>query len=84
MKIAYLMLFHKDPRLLKRAIETLSSEDCGFFIHIDQKSDIRGFSVISGDNISFCKQRIPVYWSEFSQIEATMLLVRQALGSSAN
>jgi hypothetical protein len=84
MKIAYLMLFHKDPRLLKRAIETLSSEDCGFFIHIDQKSDIRGFSAISGDNISFCKQRIPVYWSEFSQIEATMLLLRQALGSSAN
>jgi hypothetical protein len=84
MKIAYLMLFHKDPRLLKRAIETLSSGDCGFFVHIDQKSDIRGFSAISGDNISFCKQRIPVYWGQFSQIEATMLLVRQALGSSAN
>lgn len=84
MKIAYLMLFHKDPRLLKRVIETLSSEDCGFFVHIDQKSDIRGFSGISGDNISFCERRIPVYWSQFSQIEATMLLVRGALDSSAN
>jgi hypothetical protein len=84
MKIAYLMLFHKDPRLLHRAIETLSSKDCGFFVHIDQKSDIRGFSAITGDNISFCKERIPVHWSGFSQIEATMLLVRQALESSAN
>jgi hypothetical protein len=82
MKIAYLMLLHKDPRLLKKAIETLSSEDCGFFIHIDRKSDIRGFSVIRGDNISFCKQRIPVCWGQFSQIDATLLLVRQALGSS--
>jgi hypothetical protein len=58
MKIAYLMLFHKDPRHLKRAIETLSSGDCGFFVHTDQKSHIRRFSAISGDNISFCKQSI--------------------------
>jgi hypothetical protein len=75
MKIAYLMLFHKDPRLFKRSIETLSSEDCGFFVHID---------CIGSNNILFCKQRIPVYWAEFSQIDATMLLVRQALASSAN
>jgi hypothetical protein len=84
MKIAYLLIFHKDPVLLKRAIETLSSESCGFFIHIDQKSDIRKFSDISGENIFFSKERIPVHWGEFSQIDATMLLVRQALASSAN
>ena len=84
MKIAYLMLFHKDPRLLKRAIETLSSEDCGFFVHIDRKSDIREFSTIGGDNTMFCEPRVPVYWAEFSQIEATRLLVREALASSAN
>ncbi len=83
MKIAYLMLFHKDPRLFKRSIEMLSSEDCGFFVHIDRKSDIREFSDICGGNILFCEQRIPVHWAEFSQIDATMLLVRQALASSA-
>lgn len=78
------MLFHKDPRLFKRSIETLSSEDCGFFVHIDRKSDIREFSAIGSDNILFCKQRIPVYWAEFSQVDATMLLIRQALASSSN
>jgi hypothetical protein len=83
-KIAYLMLFHKDPGLLKRAITTLSLKDCGFFVHIDKKSDFQAFSVVCGDNVSFCKQRISVHWSEFSQIEATMLLVREALASPAN
>jgi hypothetical protein len=84
MKVAYLMLFHRDPMLLKRAIERLSSEDCGFFVHVDLKSDIAPFSAITGDNISFCKQRIPVYWAEFSTVEAMLLLAREALNSSAN
>jgi hypothetical protein len=84
LKIAYLMLFHKDPQLLKRAIRMLSSVNCGFFVHIDSKSDFKEFSTISSENVSFCQPRVPVYWAEFSQIEATMLLVRQALASSAN
>ena len=79
MKIAYLMLVHRNPRLLKRAIGMLSSEDCAFFIHIDRKANIREFSGIDGDNVFFSGQRIPVYWGEFSQVEATMLLIRQAL-----
>lgn len=81
MKIAYLMTIHRNPRLLRSAIETLSSEDCGFFVHIDRKSDIQDFSKISGKNIFFSEERIPVYWGEFSQVEATMALIRQALAS---
>lgn len=83
MKIAYLMLVHKNPQLLKRAIGRLSSEDCAFFIHVDRKTDIREFSAIVGDDIFFREQRIPVYWGEFSQVEATLGLVRQALACSA-
>lgn len=79
------MLVHMNPRLLKRAIRTLSSEDCAFFIHIDRKVDIDEFSIIREDDHTFLsKQRIPVYWGEFSQVEATMQLVRQAFGCSAN
>ena len=78
MKIAYLMLFHRYPGLLRRAVGTLSSEDSGFFIHIDRKSDFREFSTIRNDKISFCQPRIPVYWAEFSQIEATLHGIRQA------
>ncbi|HVB58320.1 MAG TPA: beta-1,6-N-acetylglucosaminyltransferase [Candidatus Acidoferrales bacterium] len=82
MKIAYLMLVHKDPQLLKRAIATLSTEDCAFFIHIDRKANIQEFRSIGGDNIFFSEQRIPVHWAEFSQCEATMELIRQALAGS--
>jgi hypothetical protein len=84
MKLAYLMLVHNNPRLQKRAIEMLSSEGCSFFIHVDAKSDIRAFSGIRGEHVTFVEPRIPVYWGEFSQVQATMLLIRQALSCPAN
>lgn len=80
MKIAYLMLVHKNPRLLKRAIAALSSQNCGFFIHIDKKSDLGAFREVGGDNVFLSERRIQVYWSEFSNVEATLQLMRQALG----
>ena len=83
MKIAYLMLVHKNPRLAERALATLSSQESGFFVHIDRKADLGEFSRLAGDNVFLTDQRIPVYWGEYSQVEATMLLMRQALESSA-
>jgi len=83
MKIAYLFLVHQNPRLLKRAIEILSTADSGFFVHLDRKTDTAEFSGIGGENVFFSAERIPVYWGEFSQVEATLLLMRQALANSA-
>ena len=82
LKIAYLILTHRNPRLLKRTVQALSSDDCSFFIHIDKKSDIADFSEIRGDNVSFTNKRVPVYWGEYSQVRAILLLIRQALESS--
>jgi hypothetical protein len=81
MKIAYLILAHQNPRLLQRVIKTLSSENCAFFIHIDRKSSMEQFSGIAGKHIFFSTERLPVYWGEFSQVEAALLLVQQALAS---
>jgi hypothetical protein len=77
--VAYLVFAYKNPQVLKRAMTRLSSEDCAFFVHIDQKSDMEQFSSIRGENIFFSDRRIPVYWAEFSGIDAILLLIRQAL-----
>ena len=81
MKIAYLMLVHSNPRLLQRAIQTLSSPDSAFFIHIDRKANIGEFSHVRGRDAFLTVPRIPVYWGEFSQVEATILLMQKALVS---
>ena len=81
MKVAYLMLVHRNPQLLARAIRALSTADSAFFIHVDRKSKIENFSGISGENVFFCERRIPVHWSEFSNIEAILCVIQQALSS---
>jgi hypothetical protein len=79
MKIAYLTAVHDNPGVLRRLIAALSCKDCDFFIHIDRKADIRQFSGITGDNILLNEERIPVYHSGYTQVEATLLLLRDAL-----
>jgi len=81
-KIAYLTVVHDNPGVLKRLIAALFCKDCAFFIHIDRKADIQQFSGINGDNIFLSEERIPVYHSGFTQVEATLLLLRGALGRS--
>ena len=78
-KVAYLVFAYKNPQLLKRAMTTLSSEGCAFFVHIDRKSSIDQFYGIRGENVFFSEQRIPVYWAEFSGVDAILLLINQAL-----
>jgi hypothetical protein len=79
MKIAYLVIAHNNPKLLKRTAGRLSSEDSTVFIHIDRKTDLKQFSGISGGNVLLTETRVPVYWAETSMVEATILLLQQAL-----
>lgn len=84
MKIAYLVFAYKNPLLIQREIQRLSSANAGFFIHIDGKRDISPFTSLRGENVQFTKERIPVYWAEFSGVRAMMLLMREALESPRN
>src|SRR3954463_9779094 len=79
MRIAYLYFAYKNPQLIERTIRTLSNEDASFFLHVDAKSDIGQFDRIRGENVHFTKTRLPVYWAEFSGVEAIMALMREAL-----
>jgi hypothetical protein len=79
MKIAYLILAHKNPLLLRRAIAALSFGDADFFIHIDAKSDILPFLAINAQNVVFLEERIKVYWGEFSQVRAILALISAAI-----
>ena len=81
MKVAYLILAHRNPRLIKKAVECLSCEGISFFIHIDAKVDISQFDSIRGENVFFIDKRIAVYWGEFSQTEAIFLLIQEALAA---
>ena len=81
MKIAYLILAHRNPRLIQKAVETLACEGAAFFIHIDAKFPLEPFQSIRGENVFFLEERRSVYWGEFSQTEAIFHLLRHALAA---
>src|SRR5581483_7661547 len=82
MKIAYLYLVHQHPQLVRRVIDRLAGDDAAFFIHVDAKSDAAPFASLRGPKVSLLERRVPVYWGEFTQVEATLLLIREALAAS--
>jgi hypothetical protein len=79
MKIAYLILAHNTPRHLSRLVAALSSESNGIFIHLDRKSNEHDFRITEGPGLHVAEERVAVYWGDFSQVEATLVILRAAL-----
>jgi hypothetical protein len=77
--VAYLVLAHNTPRHLGRLITALSTSSSNFFIHVDKKSTADDYSSIRGDNVRFTPERIPVFWGDFSVVEAILIVLRTAL-----
>jgi hypothetical protein len=80
MKIVYLILAHKAPNHLSRLVRSLDSPNAVFFIHVDRKTDILPFrNWLSRPNVTFLEKRVPVYWGEFSIVQATINLMSEAV-----
>jgi hypothetical protein len=73
MKIAHLILAHKQPEQLERLIRAMDHPAFSFFIHIDKKADIAPFRYLaSRKNVFFIQQRTPIYWAGYGTIQATL------------
>lgn len=82
MRIAYLILAHKNVNQLKRLVKILHTEDTSFFIHLDKKvknaSDY--FEIANdGSNIYFINKRVAVNWGAYSMIQATLNSLQEIL-----
>jgi hypothetical protein len=80
--IAYLILAHSNPSHLARLTQALATQNSAIFIHIDKKVDVRPFLEIAGENVHFTPKRVPVYWGDYSQVQAILTLVDTAMAAS--
>lgn len=78
-KIAYLVLAHDHVEQLARLIPHLRSSVADVFIHIDGKVAIDPFERAVGSGAHFVAKRVPVYWGDYSQLAAILLLLEAAL-----
>jgi hypothetical protein len=82
--IAYLVMAHREPQILRRLVASLAAPWSRAYIHIDKKVDIAPFvAALSGSpNVAFIENRVPVHWGGWSQVQATINLIQAAASAS--
>lgn len=79
MAIAYLIATHDTPNQTRRLVEALTSGSVCFYIHVDARADQRAFSSITGPNVHFARNRVRVFWGDFSLVQASLNMMAAAL-----
>ena len=73
MRIAHLILTHKNPAQLERLIEAMTYPAFDLYVHLDKKVDIRPFRYLAEKkNVFFIANRATVYWAGYGTIQATI------------
>lgn len=82
-RIAYMVLVYDDPILFARLAKAIESSHASLFVHVDRKSDLSAFKslVPPSNNILYLegRDRRRVYWGGYSQVTATLNLMRRAM-----
>jgi hypothetical protein len=73
MRIAYLIMAHKNPSQIERLIQRLNHPQFDVYIHLDKKTDIGDFiHLANNERVSFINNRIKVTWGGISIPDAVL------------
>ena len=82
MRIASLIMVHKDPPQIERLLKKLEHEGFHFYIHLDKKSDFREFAYLGNiPSVHFIRRRIRVSWAAYSFVQALLTSFEEILES---
>lgn len=85
MKIAFLILAHKNPDQLSLLLKKLQHPNCGIFLHLDKRNNLKGFTSEFDKNnleISYISQSQKIIYSSITYIYATLDLLKKAYHSN--
>ena len=87
MNHAFLILAHQYPNQLYKLVTALNSPSSFFYIHVDKKNQEfmdapEVLRLKAMPNVTFV-ERIEVYWGGFSQVRATLILLKAAMENPA-
>lgn len=80
MRLANIIIAHKDPQQLERLIEKMTYPGFDFYIHLDKKIDIKHFEYLKlKPNVHFITNRIECNWGGYSTLEAMVGSLKEVL-----
>jgi len=78
MRIACLIMAHRDPSQIERLLKKFDHPAFDFFIHLDKKIDMRSFAYLGKmDRVYFIHNRIKVRWASYSFLDAVLISFRE-------
>lgn len=82
MKIAMLILCHKELEQIKLFISAMRNSNITFFLHVDKKSNIK-ITELEQENVIIIpnQERINVQWAQISQVDAELVLLKEAINT---
>ncbi len=84
--IAFLIIVHQEPALLRRLVLSLRVPWARFFIHVDKRVDRAPFQNALSDipEATLIEDQVDVYWAGWSLVQATLNLLQAALEADAS
>jgi len=80
MKIAHLIMAHKNPEQLGRLLTALQHEDFYFFIHLDSKCDLAAYAHLAErPRVQFTARRFAVHWASYRFTRSILECTRDIL-----
>lgn len=85
MRIAHIIIAHKDPMQLERLVKRLQHPHSDIYVHIDRKVDIAPFrNLKSLQNVFFISKRVRVNWGGNSTLMAMVQSVAEITSTKHN
>jgi len=82
MRIACIIMAHKEPRQLERFIRTFQHEGFDFYLHIDRKTDAASFRHLENlPGVYLIKKTISIHWASYNFFRAIVLSLQEAVSS---
>jgi hypothetical protein len=82
MRVAHLIMAHKNPSQVLRLVKRLNHSNFDIFVHVDAKVDIEQFKILNSvSNLSFIHNRSDCNWGGFSLFQSIINCVKEVLSS---
>lgn len=82
MRIAHLIIAHKNPLQLERLLKKMQHPNFDFYIHLDKKIDMADFKYLEEiDRVKFIKNRVVCNWGGYSTLQAMLNSLREVLNN---
>lgn len=85
-RTAYILQIHQNPEQVNKFIEQLISEkQADVFVHIDKRNYENMYNkIIRSPHVKVLKQCVVCEWGDISQVDATLLLLKEVISSNNN